>query len=121
MDGRQITALGIGLTAAIRAGIILLFPANLARWTKVFNFRGAVAQASEAAPHKSVAVGLIIAGLCVEIFMFARRNRNRRSSQRLRRGRVLRRHGVALEAILKARRFLGRRAPVKDARCFGTF
>lgn len=62
------TILSIGLTAAIRVGMILLF-LPFSALDKVFNFRGAVAQASEVAPHKSVAVGLIIAGLCIEIFM----------------------------------------------------
>ncbi|MGH7970634.1 MAG: DoxX family protein, partial [Limisphaerales bacterium] len=36
---------------------------------KLFNFKGAVTQAREVAPNGTVAVCLIVAGLCVEIFM----------------------------------------------------
>ncbi len=60
--------LSIGLTALIRLGMVLLF-LPFSALDKILNFRGAVAQAKEAAPNESVAVGLIIAGLCVEVFM----------------------------------------------------
>ena len=60
--------LSIGLTAAIRVGMVLLF-LPFSALDKAFNFRGAVAQAREAAPNTAVAVGLILIGLFVEIFM----------------------------------------------------
>ena len=60
--------LSIGLTAAIRIGMVLLF-LPFSALDKVLNFRGAVAQAREAAPNTAVATALILAGLCVEIFM----------------------------------------------------
>ena len=60
--------LSIGLAAAIRVGMVLLFlPFSVL--DKVFNFRGAVGQAREAAPNTAVATGLIVIGLLVEVFM----------------------------------------------------
>jgi len=62
------TALSIGLTAAIRLGMVLLF-LPFSALDKILNFRGAVAQAREAAPSEGVAVALVAAGLGVEVFM----------------------------------------------------
>ena len=60
--------LSIGLTAAIRVGMVLLF-LPFSALDKVLNFRGAVGQAREAVPNTVVATGLILAGLFVEVFM----------------------------------------------------
>jgi putative oxidoreductase len=60
--------LSIGLTAAIRVGMVLLF-LPFSALDKVLNFRGAVGQARQAAPNTAVATGLILAGLFVEVFM----------------------------------------------------
>src|ERR1700733_4365898 len=61
-------SLGIVLTLAIRVGLVLLF-LPFSALDKLLNFKGAVAQASEVAPSRRVAAGLIVAGLCVEVFM----------------------------------------------------
>lgn len=61
-------SLGIILTFAIRVGLILLF-LPFSALDKLLNFKGAVAQAREVAPSRTIAVGLIMAGLCVEVFM----------------------------------------------------
>jgi putative oxidoreductase len=60
--------LTVGLTVAIRAGLVVLF-LPFSALDKILNFRGAVAQAREAAPTQAIAVGLVLAGLGVEIFM----------------------------------------------------
>jgi putative oxidoreductase len=60
--------LSIGIAAAIRLGMVLLF-LPFSALDKIFNFRGAVAQARQAVTDKRVATALIIAGLFVEIFM----------------------------------------------------
>ena len=60
--------LSILLTAAIRMVLVLLF-FPFSALDKLLNFKGAVAQAHQATPNTAVATGLIIAGLCVEIFM----------------------------------------------------
>ena len=60
--------LNIGLTAAIRVGMVLLF-LPFSALDKVFNFRSAVAQAREATPNNAIATVLILAGLFVEVFM----------------------------------------------------
>jgi putative oxidoreductase len=60
--------LGMVLTFAIRMVLVLLF-LPFSALDKLFNFRGAVAQASEVAPSRSIATGLIVVGLCVEVFM----------------------------------------------------
>jgi putative oxidoreductase len=62
------TILSIGLTAAIRVVLVLLF-LPFSALDKLFNFSGAVAQAREVAPSAAVAIGLICIGLFVEIFM----------------------------------------------------
>jgi len=62
------TLLSIGLTAAIRIVLVLLF-LPFSALDKILNFRGAVAQAREVAPNVSFAAGLICIGLFVEIFM----------------------------------------------------
>jgi putative oxidoreductase len=62
------TALSIALTAAIRIVLVLLF-LPFSALDKVLNFKGAVAQARQAAPNHVFAVGLILTGLCVEVFM----------------------------------------------------
>jgi uncharacterized membrane protein YphA (DoxX/SURF4 family) len=61
-------SLGIILTFAIRVGLVLLF-LPFSALDKLLNFKGAVAQAREVAPSRMIAVGLIVAGLCVEVFM----------------------------------------------------
>jgi putative oxidoreductase len=61
-------SLGMVLTLAIRAGLVLLF-FPFSALDKLLNFRGAVAQAGEATPSRTFAVALIVAGLCVEVFM----------------------------------------------------
>jgi putative oxidoreductase len=61
-------SLGIILTFAIRVVLVFLF-FPFSALDKFLNFKGAVAQASEVAPSRMVAVGLIVAGLCVEVFM----------------------------------------------------
>jgi len=60
--------LGILLTLAIRVALVLLF-LPFSALDKLFNFNGAVAQAREAAPNRTIATGLVVAGLCVEVFM----------------------------------------------------
>ena len=60
--------LSIGLAAAIRIGLVLLF-LPFSALDKVLNFRSAVGQAREAVSNTTVATGLILMGLFVEIFM----------------------------------------------------
>jgi len=60
--------LSIGIAAAIRIVLVLLF-LPFSALDKILNFRGAVAQARQAAPNTAVATGLILVGLFVEIFM----------------------------------------------------
>lgn len=60
--------LSLAVAAAIRATMVLLF-LPFSALDKILNFRGAVAQAREAAPNTAVATALIFAGLFVEIFM----------------------------------------------------
>ena len=62
------TTMSIVLTGAIRIVLVLLF-LPFSALDKILNFKGAMAQAREAAPSKPIAVGLIIVGLAVEIFM----------------------------------------------------
>jgi putative oxidoreductase len=61
-------SLGMVLTLAIRVGLVLLF-FPFSALDKLLNFKGAVAQAREATPSRTFAVALIVAGLCVEVFM----------------------------------------------------
>jgi putative oxidoreductase len=61
-------SLGIFLTLAIRVVLVLLF-LPFSALDKLLNFKGAVAQAREVAPNRTVAAGLIVVGLCVELFM----------------------------------------------------
>jgi putative oxidoreductase len=49
-------------------GLVLLF-LPFSALDKLLNFKGAVAQAGEVAPSRTIAAGLILAGLCVEVFM----------------------------------------------------
>ena len=60
--------LSIGLAAAIRVVLVLLF-LPFSALDKLLNFRGAVAQAREVAPNTAIAAGLIAVGLFVEVFM----------------------------------------------------
>lgn len=62
--------LSIGLALAIRIVLVLLF-LPFSALDKIFNFRGAVAQAQEKVPGTVAATGLILAGLCIEVFMSA--------------------------------------------------
>lgn len=64
------TTLSIGLAFAIRIFLVLLF-LPFSALDKVLDFRTAVAQAREAAPSRSAATALILAGLFVEVFMSA--------------------------------------------------
>jgi putative oxidoreductase len=64
------STLSIGLALSIRIVLVLLF-LPFSALDKVLNFRGAVAQAREAVSNTAVAAGLIVAGLCVEVFMSA--------------------------------------------------
>jgi putative oxidoreductase len=61
-------SLGMVLTFVIRMVLVLLF-LPFSALDKLLNFKGAVAQASEVASSRSVAAGLIVVGLCVEVFM----------------------------------------------------
>jgi putative oxidoreductase len=61
-------SLGIALTLTIRVGLVLLF-LPFSALDKLLNFRAAIAQAGEVAPSRTIATGLIVAGLCVEVFM----------------------------------------------------
>jgi putative oxidoreductase len=62
--------LSIGLALTIRVVLVLLFlPFSVL--DKVLDFRGAVAQAQGAVPNKTLATGLILVGLFVEVFMSA--------------------------------------------------
>jgi len=60
--------LSIAVAAAIRVTMVLLF-LPFSALDKILNFRGAVAQAREAAQNTTVATALIFAGLFVEVFM----------------------------------------------------
>ena len=60
--------LSVILTIAIRAVLVLLF-LPFSALDKIMNFDGAVAQAREMTTNKPIAVGLIVVGLSVEIFM----------------------------------------------------
>jgi putative oxidoreductase len=62
--------LSIGLALAIRIFLVLLF-LPFSALDKVLDFRSALAQAREAAPNKSAAMVLVLAGLFVEVFMSA--------------------------------------------------
>jgi putative oxidoreductase len=64
------TTLGIGLTFVIRVFLVLLF-LPFSALDKVLDFRSAVAQAREVVPGKAAATVLLLAGLCVEVFMSA--------------------------------------------------
>ncbi len=64
------STLSIGLALAIRIFLVLLF-LPFSALDKILDFRTAVAQAREAVPNTAAATGLILAGLCVEIFMSA--------------------------------------------------
>ncbi|MGA8614292.1 MAG: DoxX family membrane protein [Xanthobacteraceae bacterium] len=60
--------LNVGIAAAIRIVLVVLF-LPFSALDKVLNFRSAVAQAREAVPNTTVAMGLILIGLFVEVFM----------------------------------------------------
>jgi putative oxidoreductase len=60
--------LNVGITATIRIVLVLLF-FPFSALDKVINFSGAVGQAHEAVPNRTLAILLIIAGICVEVFM----------------------------------------------------
>jgi putative oxidoreductase len=60
--------LNVGIAAAIRIVLVLLF-LPFSALDKVLNFRSAVAQAREAVPNTAAAIGLILIGLFVEVFM----------------------------------------------------
>jgi len=64
------TTVSIGLALAIRVFLVLLF-LPFSALDKVLDFPTAVAQAREAVPNRSAATALILAGLCVEVFMSA--------------------------------------------------
>src|SRR3954454_12309091 len=60
--------LSIALTAAIRIVLVLLF-LPFSALDKIINFSGALSQARDVAPSKTMATALIVAGLGVEVFM----------------------------------------------------
>jgi putative oxidoreductase len=60
--------LSLAVAAAIRVTMVLLF-LPFSALDKILNFRGAVAQAGEAAHNTAVATALIFAGLFVEVFI----------------------------------------------------
>jgi putative oxidoreductase len=60
--------LSIGLAGAIRVVLVLIF-LPFSALDKILNFDGAVGQAREAVRNTTVATGLILAGLFVEVFM----------------------------------------------------
>jgi len=62
------SSFGFVLTLAIRIGMVLLF-LPFSALDKLLNFKGAVTQAGEVAPNRTMAAGLIVTGLCVEVFM----------------------------------------------------
>ena len=64
------STLSISLALAIRIALVLLF-LPFSALDKVFDFRGAVAQAQEAVSNKTAATALILVGLFVEVFMSA--------------------------------------------------
>lgn len=61
-------SLGIVLAVVIRVVLVLLF-LPFSALDKLLNFKGAIAQAGEATSSRTIATGLIVAGLCVEVFM----------------------------------------------------
>jgi putative oxidoreductase len=60
--------LSVGIAAAIRVVLVLLF-LPFSALDKMMNFKGAVVQAREAVANPALAAGLIFVGLCVEVFM----------------------------------------------------
>ena len=62
--------LAVTIAVGVRLLLVLLF-LPFSALDKILNFRGAVAQAQQAVAFKPVAVGLIVAGLCVEVGMSA--------------------------------------------------
>jgi len=59
---------GFPIELAVRCLLVVLF-LPFSALDKIFNFRGAVAQAKLAVPSSKLATGLILIGLAVEIFM----------------------------------------------------
>ena len=60
--------LQIGIALAVRCGLVILFfPASAL--DKIFDFNGAVRQASQIFRSRPIAAGSILAGLLIEIFM----------------------------------------------------
>jgi putative oxidoreductase len=67
-EAAMMVTLSIGIAAAIRLFLVLLF-FPFSALDKILNFKGAVAQAREVATNRNFASGLIFAGLAVEVFM----------------------------------------------------
>lgn len=65
----MITA-SIALTFLIRLFLVLLF-LPFSALDKILDFRNALQQAREAVPSRTAATALLLAGLCVEVFMSA--------------------------------------------------
>ena len=65
-------SLAILITFLARLSLVLLF-LPFSALDKLLNFRLATAQASETAPNRSVARGLIVAGFLVEVGVLGRR------------------------------------------------
>jgi putative oxidoreductase len=61
-------ALSVAIAFCVRLALVALF-LPFSALDKVLNFKGALAQAGEATPSKSLAVLLVLAGLCVEVLM----------------------------------------------------
>jgi putative oxidoreductase len=62
------STLSVGLALAVRIVLVLLF-LPFSALDKVLNFRDAIGQASEVAANRTIAIVLILAGLCIEVFM----------------------------------------------------
>jgi putative oxidoreductase len=60
--------MSVVIVVGARCLLVLLF-LPFSALDKIFNFKQAVAQAAKAVPSHGVATSLILAGLCVEIFM----------------------------------------------------
>jgi putative oxidoreductase len=67
-EAAAMATLSIGLVAAIRLFMVLLF-FPFSALDKILNFKGAVTQAQEIATNRNLACALIFSGLAVEVFM----------------------------------------------------
>ena len=63
-------ALSIGIAFIVRLMLVLLF-LPFSALDKIIDFKGVIRQCEEAAPSRAAATLLIVAGLCIEVFMSA--------------------------------------------------